>query len=233
MMNLLYNFSVFIMVIILAVSDAATIHHSMMNTDQLHNTKTIMTNSLAVETNPILNNPYLIDQKAEKRSGEFFPENFITTGKMATPDFDNIPSQFIGPNYAFGNSRLPLMASGLSGIDKSSVINNLPAKDETSNLFGSALKRYDMKKYLLKKILGNSHDLDEDIDDGFFSNKHLKRHGTAGVAAKVLGELIGIKIRESIEGFGKSFSEYAKDFTARNFVTMGQLFGRLFRISQP
>lgn len=70
-------------------------------------------------------------------------------------------------------------------------------------------------------------DLDED-EGGFFSNKHLRRHGTAGMAAKVLGELIGIKIRESIETIGKSFSEYAKDFTARNFVNLGQLFSRVF-----
>ncbi|OTF75677.1 hypothetical protein BLA29_002166 [Euroglyphus maynei] len=154
---------------------------------------------------------------------------------MITPVFNNIPSQFIGPNYSFGNSRFPIITSsaqqlpslGMSVTEKSTS-NNLPGKDEKMDLLAAALRRYDMKRYLLKKILGNSHELDEDIDGGFFSNKHLKRHGTAGVAAKVLGELIGIKIRESIEGFGKSFSEYAKDLTARNFVTIGQLFGRLF-----
>lgn len=71
--------------------------------------------------------------------------------------------------------------------------------------------------------------MDTEDENGFFSNKHLKRHGTAGMAAKVLGELIGIKIRESIEGFGKSFSEYAKDFTSRNFVNMGQVFSRMLK----
>jgi len=51
------------------------------------------------------------------------------------------------------------------------------------------------------------------------------------MAGKVIGELIGIKIRESIEGLGKSFSEYAKDFTARNFVNIGQVFARMLKIA--
>ncbi|XP_075680594.1 uncharacterized protein LOC113798093 isoform X3 [Dermatophagoides pteronyssinus] len=213
------------MVIVLTVSNAATIHHHStnfpMNPDQSQRTKAILPDSSPVE----------------RSSDEFVPEKFLASGKMASTDFDNIPSQFIGPNYSFGNSRLPIITSGQLplgiSVTEKSTLNNLPIKDEKMDLLGAALRRYDMKRYLLKKILGNSHDLDEDIDGGFFSNKHLKRHGTAGVAAKVLGELIGIKIRESIEGFGKSFSEYAKDFTARNFVNAGQLFGKLFRFSQP
>lgn len=105
---------------------------------------------------------------------------------------------------------------------------NKPSEDSINDVFNNAFKKYNVKKYLLQKILGTTHEMDED-DGGFFSNKHLKRHGTAGMAAKVIGELIGIKIRESIEGFGKSFSEYAKDFTARNFVNLGHVFSRVLK----
>lgn len=135
------------------------------------------------------------------------------------------------PIWSTGNSALEDQSSNLASSSSSSsgsTENNPPKQDTISDLFSASLKKYDVKRYLLKKILGNSHDLDED-DGGFFSNKHLKRHGTAGVAAKVIGELIGIKIRESIESLGKSFSEYAKDFTARNFVNLGQFFGKVFK----
>lgn len=107
-----------------------------------------------------------------------------------------------------------------------------PNKQDTMNdMLSATLKKYKVKNYLLTKILGTSHEIEED-EGGFFSNKHLKRHGTAGVAAKVLGELIGIKIRETIEKFGKSFSEIAKEFTTRNFVSMGNVFARFGRFQK-
>ena len=59
--------------------------------------------------------------------------------------------------------------------------------------------------------------------------KHLRRHGTAGMAAKVFGELIGIKIRKTIDSFGDTVSDYAKELTTNGFVTIGNSFSKLFR----
>jgi len=106
-----------------------------------------------------------------------------------------------------------------------------PGPDNMNELFATTLKKYDVKKYLLRKILGPNHE-SEEADGGFFSNQHLKRHGTAGVAGKVLGELIGIKIRESIDKLGKRFGEVAKDFTARNFVHAGNSFARILKMTR-
>jgi len=79
-------------------------------------------------------------------------------------------------------------------------------------------------------ISGESYEEEMENEKGFFSGQHLKRHGAAGMAAKVFGELIGIKIRESIEDFGKTISSYAKDFTSRGFESIGNAFNKILKI---
>jgi hypothetical protein len=85
-------------------------------------------------------------------------------------------------------------------------------------------------KFKLEIFEGEAYEEEEGHKDGFFGGQHLRRHGVAGKAAKVFGELIGIKIREMIENLGKTISSYAKDFTTRSFVSIGNTFTKVLKI---
>lgn len=191
------------------------------------------------------------DQFMKRQSVNIFnePDNNVRQ------PFDNIAPQYIGPNYLtppqssqqnepdhlsprisfpLGSNAMDRnLHTAFHGLINHKDKDSKPSQQDTISDFISekVMKKYNIKNYLLTKILGAKHELDEG-EGGFFNSHHLKRHGTAGVAAKVLGELIGLKLKASIEKVGKSFGEYAKELTARNIVNFGNVFSRMLKLNK-
>ncbi|KAI2797825.1 hypothetical protein BLOT_015245 [Blomia tropicalis] len=186
-----------------------TIHHETPANE--HSRPSKMDNPLNDKFNSIKRTSYEMGsepgEKDPPKPNVFFSEppmgNMNSMSMPMTTHFENMQPNYIGPNY--------LVNHGL--------INRNLQDDSMMSQGTNSMLSYGPGGNNLPGILP--------YYQGF--NKHLKRHGNAGLAGKVIGELIGIKIRESIEGLGKSFSEYAKDFTSKNFVNLGQVFSRVLK----
>lgn len=87
-----------------------------------------------------------------------------------SPTFENVPAQYIGPNYAIskpngaflednkgfgsGHAMTGLYSSLVNSANKPSMETN---DDTINDMFTSTFKKYNVKQYLLKKILGNTN----------------------------------------------------------------------------
>lgn len=113
----------------------------------------------APQTRPIL----VKEPVAESAGSVSKPQQYLQS--RMTPVFENLPPHYIGSNYAISGfppqeeANYPqrpvstLYTSILQGLEGKPEKSN---EDTINDMFASAFKKYNVKKILLKKILGTA-----------------------------------------------------------------------------